>query len=92
MEYCYLTDPGKVRDHNEDSVTVVKNVSDEILMAVADGMGGHRGGEIASSIAINVITDYISIKDNLNVFVSVVDEGIYDYIKSNYLKFAKLLH
>lgn len=60
MEYCYLTDPGKVRDHNEDSVTIVKNVSDEILMAVADGMGGHRGGEIASSIAINVITKRFS--------------------------------
>lgn len=60
MEYCYLTDPGKVRDHNEDSVTIVKNVNDEILMAVADGMGGHRGGEIASSIAINVITKRFS--------------------------------
>ncbi|MEG0619161.1 MAG: Stp1/IreP family PP2C-type Ser/Thr phosphatase [Bacilli bacterium] len=55
MEYCYLTDPGKIRDHNEDSVTVVKNINDEILLAVADGMGGHRGGEIASSIAINII-------------------------------------
>ena len=55
MEYCYLTDPGKIRDHNEDSVTVVKNIADEILLAVADGMGGHRGGEIASSIAINII-------------------------------------
>lgn len=55
MEYCYLTDPGKVRDHNEDSVTIVKNINEEILMSVADGMGGHRGGEIASSIAINII-------------------------------------
>ena len=55
MEYSYLTDPGKVRDHNEDSVTIVKNKSGEILMAVADGMGGHKGGEIASSIAITNI-------------------------------------
>ena len=38
MEYSYLTDPGKVRDHNEDSVTIVKNSSGEILMAVADGI------------------------------------------------------
>lgn len=55
MNYSYLTDPGKVRDHNEDSVTIVKNNSGEILMAVADGMGGHKGGEIASSIAITSI-------------------------------------
>lgn len=55
MEYSYLTDPGKVRDHNEDSVTALKNASGEILMAVADGMGGHKDGEIASSIAINHI-------------------------------------
>lgn len=53
MEYYYMTDSGKVRDHNEDSVIIVKNQNDEYLMAVADGMGGHRGGEIASSIAIS---------------------------------------
>ena len=60
MEYGYLTDPGKVRSHNEDSVTIVKNINEEILMAVADGMGGHRGGEIASSIAINNVAKRFS--------------------------------
>ncbi len=53
MEFAYITDPGKVRDRNEDSVIIVKNASGEYLMAVADGMGGHKGGEIASSIAIS---------------------------------------
>lgn len=52
MEYFYLTDTGKVRDHNEDSVVIVENYNKEILLAVADGMGGHNAGEIASSIAI----------------------------------------
>lgn len=55
MEYAYLTDPGKVRDHNEDSVIITKDEMGEVLMAVADGMGGHCGGEIASSIAISHI-------------------------------------
>lgn len=55
MEYAYLTDPGKVRDHNEDSVIVVENNNHEILLAVADGMGGHNAGEVASSIAITHI-------------------------------------
>lgn len=55
MEYYYLTDPGKVRNHNEDSVIVVENFNKEILLAVADGMGGHHCGEVASSIAISHI-------------------------------------
>lgn len=55
MEYFYLTDPGKVRDHNEDSVIICRNDNNEILMAVADGMGGHKAGEIASSITITHI-------------------------------------
>ena len=55
MKSFYLTDVGRVRDHNEDSVIIVKNNNDEYLMAIADGMGGHRAGEVASSIAINYL-------------------------------------
>ena len=55
MKYSYLTDPGKVRDHNEDSVVITENANKEILLAVADGMGGHLAGEVASSIAITHI-------------------------------------
>jgi len=53
MKACYMTDSGRVRNHNEDSVTILKNASDEYLMVVADGMGGHRKGEVASSIAVS---------------------------------------
>ena len=55
MDYYYLTDPGKVRDHNEDSVIISENRNGEVFMAVADGMGGHKAGEVASSIAISHI-------------------------------------
>ena len=55
MRYLYITDPGKVRERNEDSVNIVENASGEILLAVADGMGGHKDGEVASSIALNHI-------------------------------------
>lgn len=55
MRSFYLTDAGKVRDHNEDSVIIVKNSDDEYLMAIADGMGGHSAGEVASSIAIGYL-------------------------------------
>lgn len=53
MKTCYMTDPGRVRSHNEDSVTILKNASEEYLLIVADGMGGHRKGEVASSIAVS---------------------------------------
>lgn len=52
MKTFYLTDTGKVRSHNEDSVTILKNQSEEYLLIVCDGMGGHRAGEVASSMVV----------------------------------------
>ncbi len=93
MEFAYLTDPGQVRDHNEDSVTIVKNAQGEILMAVADGMGGHKGGEIASSIAITHIgkrfIDTSSVgnkEDAINFLKEIVSEAnmlLYKYTEDN---------
>ncbi len=57
MQTFYLTDAGKVRTHNEDNVTIINNDKDEYILAVADGMGGHKAGEVASSIAIEHLTD-----------------------------------
>ena len=53
----FLTDTGRIRTHNEDSVTIVKNKKGEVLACVANGVGGHKAGEIASQIAINTITE-----------------------------------
>ena len=55
MKTFYLTDAGRVRDHNEDSVIIVKSEEGSYLMAIADGMGGHSAGEVASSIAIKYL-------------------------------------
>ena len=55
MKSFYLTDAGMVRDHNEDSVIIVKNSEGNYLLAIADGMGGHSAGEVASSIAIGYL-------------------------------------
>lgn len=65
MQTFFLTDTGKVRDHNEDSVTILKNLNNEYLLAVADGMGGHKAGEVASSIAINHITEKFTSLESL---------------------------
>ena len=55
MKSFFQTDSGKVRGHNEDSVIIVRNKDDDYLLAVADGMGGHRCGEVASYIAISYL-------------------------------------
>ncbi len=49
------TDPGKCRANNEDSFSLVRDLS---LFLVADGMGGHAAGEVASRMAVDVITDH----------------------------------
>lgn len=90
MKYSYITDPGKVRERNEDSVNIVENANGEILMAVADGMGGHKDGEVASSIALNhIATRFKSIssvgnkEDAINWISEIVKEAnalIYKYV------------
>ena len=55
MKSFYLTDVGRVRSHNEDSVTILKNKKEEYLMVVADGMGGHRKGEVASQLVVTFL-------------------------------------
>lgn len=51
-----MTDVGCTRDHNEDDFYL--SDGDEALCIVADGMGGHRSGEVASAMAIRAIVDY----------------------------------
>ncbi len=90
MRYLYITDPGKVRERNEDSVNIVENASGEILLAVADGMGGHKDGEVASSIALNhIATRFKEIssvgnkEDAINWIQDIVKEAnalIYKYV------------
>lgn len=48
-----LTDIGQVRDHNEDCIGWLPELG---LMVLADGMGGLKAGEVASAMAVEVIT------------------------------------
>jgi protein phosphatase len=62
------THTGKVRDHNEDTIFV----SDEqYLWIVADGMGGHACGEVASDITVGVIKQ--SVTENMDLCESIIN-------------------
>ena len=52
-----ITDEGLVRDHNEDSIASNAELG---LLVLADGMGGHKGGEVASAIAVDSILQDLS--------------------------------
>ena len=56
LEPFGATDAGKVRQNNEDALLVGEG-KDETLFAVADGIGGFEAGEVASSIAVDVLKD-----------------------------------
>lgn len=52
MEYACITDVGLIREKNQDSYVFTENSYGDILMLVADGIGGGNAGEVASSEAI----------------------------------------
>lgn len=55
LQFEVLTDVGRKRKVNEDSAAVFTRSEGLILAVIADGMGGHRAGDYASSTAIKVI-------------------------------------
>jgi len=57
IRYAAKTDPGLKRNHNEDYFSLIE---DEQLFLVADGMGGHACGEVASKMAADVIREFFA--------------------------------
>jgi protein phosphatase len=53
LDVGQATDVGKVREHNEDALLAVAHEGGLLLVAVADGMGGHKAGEVASGLAVD---------------------------------------
>jgi serine/threonine protein phosphatase PrpC len=54
IDFAEFTDTGRVRDHNEDAVGSNPDIG---LMVLADGMGGYNAGEVASGIAVQIVSE-----------------------------------
>jgi protein phosphatase len=67
------TDPGVTRDHNEDAFLVDTAAG---LLLVADGVGGNRAGEVASSFAVELIAHYIDGHINDKPIENVLREAV----------------
>ena len=89
------TDQGLVRANNEDNFYLDEKLG---LLVVADGMGGHASGEIASQLAVNVIRDYFQgpqklignadpafseTTNKLNCAVQLANQAVYEAAQSS---------
>lgn len=59
LTWAMESDVGKVRSNNEDSHAWARLSDGSLLVVVADGMGGHEAGEVASGLAVQVIEDAV---------------------------------
>ncbi len=90
VRYYGITDTGLLRKENQDKIYLPDDDNDLKFFIVADGMGGVKGGEIASSIAIDTVKNYISENINnieltheeilklINDSIKVANSAIYD--------------
>lgn len=89
MQYFGLTDVGSIRENNEDTFGIRQISEHTAAFVVADGMGGHLGGEEASSFAVDFVLktiDEASVKLN-----KYSDKQIENLLKNTVIKVNKAL-
>jgi len=85
ITYAAATHVGNVRDHNEDTYVADENIG---LWLIADGMGGHAGGEIASAIAGDVISRGIEQGMTLKDAIQKAHEAILEAVNNGEGKYG----
>ena len=94
MQYSMKTDKGKVRESNQDGYFVTAFDDSSCFAVVCDGMGGMNGGDIASDMAVKIISErfvagwrqgisFSSVKNLITTAVSAANICIYDEAKDN---------
>lgn len=85
LEIGVRSDVGKVREINEDSVFLSEAYPNGLRIAiVADGMGGHLAGEVASQTAIELITQLLHSKLSEDITIEKLEEALQEgIIESN---------
>lgn len=88
MKYAAGTDRGLLRDINEDSYMIIPGCSDtSCAFVIADGLGGHNSGEIASRMAVEYIRDNLdaagcfdgeNASEKLEALVKKVNTAVYE--------------
>ena len=87
IRYAAKTDVGQKRNHNEDYFSLIE---DEQLFIVADGMGGHASGEVASKMAAETVGEfYQRTKDEEATWPYKVDRSL-SYIENRLVCGIKL--
>ena len=80
MEISLLTDIGQKRSNNQDFVNKFVNKAGVTLVIVADGMGGHRAGNIASEMSVSdlgcdwINTDHRELSHIRDWMIAAIDE------------------
>ncbi len=78
LDVAQLTDVGRKREHNEDNMAFVIPKDSQVMASkgavfiVADGMGGHAAGEVASEIAVDTVSNMYYQEDSNDVAVSLL--------------------